>query len=295
MPIPEATLEAWSHQGSVTTSRQTHEAIRLALREWDDLRNRKYEVYLQGSYKNSTNIRGSSDVDVVAQVNDVFYSNKSHLPPDQFAAHERAYGTATYRLEDFRLDVLQALRDYFGSPAIVEGNKAITVSPGAGRLPADIVVCAQYRKYGYFHSRADRNSVEGIKFWARDGRQIINYPKPHYDNGVRKNGSCVSNYKAGVRIFKHARDTVVQRDWIAAGIAPSYFLECFAYNAADRCYAGSWQQLYMEVLDDLQTGPHSQYVCQNGVVPLFGEGQDQWDNAGAQKLVTALWRLWRDW
>ena len=190
MPIPEATLNTWSRQGSITASQQTHEAIRDALSKWDDLRKRKYEVYLQGSYRNSTNIRGSSDVDVVAQINDVFYSNKDRLPPDQLAAHERAYGSATYRLQDFRQDVLEALREHFGSHAIVEGNKAIAVRADAGRLPADVVVCAQYRRYGHFRSHTDRASTEGMTFWTREGRKIINYPKPHYQNGVQKNNEC---------------------------------------------------------------------------------------------------------
>ena len=295
MAIPEATLHTWSHQGSVTASRQTHEAIRRALRRWDDLHDRNYEVYLQGSYKNSTNIRGSSDVDVVAQINDTFYSNKHRLPPDQRAAHERAYGSATYPLADFRRDVLQALRDHFGSNVIVEGNKAIAVRPDTGRLPADVIVCAQYRSYGYFRSLTDRGSIDGMTFWTKDGRQTINYPKPHYDNGVEKNSRCPSSYKASVRIFKHARDAVVDRNWIPATSVPSYFLECFAYNAADWCFSGSWQEVYMEVVNDLQTGDQEQFVSQNGIIPLFGMGYDQWDVNSAQTLVSALWRLWKEW
>ena len=219
MPIPEQQLATWSHQGAITASKATHEAIRCALRRWDAIHDRNYDVYLQGSYKNSTNIRGSSDVDVVAQINDVFHSNKNDLPFNQRDAHDREYSQATYRLEHFRQDVLDALRNHFGSHSIVEGNKAITVRATSGRLPADVVVCAQLRQYSYFFSRQNQDWLEGMTFWTRDRRQITNYPKPHYDNGVRKNDECTRSYKAGVRVFKNARDTLALKQASRARVA----------------------------------------------------------------------------
>ena len=79
MPIPESQLETWSHQGAVTTAKQTHESIRKALNPHTWPTGVKYEVYLQGSYKNTTNIRGDSDVDVVAQLNSTFQHDLSEL------------------------------------------------------------------------------------------------------------------------------------------------------------------------------------------------------------------------
>jgi tRNA nucleotidyltransferase (CCA-adding enzyme) len=73
MPIPESQLEIWSHQGAVTASKTTHESIRIALSaNTSPIRQRVaaggVEIYLQGSYKNDTNIRGDSDVDVVVEL-----------------------------------------------------------------------------------------------------------------------------------------------------------------------------------------------------------------------------------
>lgn len=295
MPIPEQQLETWSHRGAVVTLKRTHEAIRRALRKWDALHNRNYEVYLQGSYRNSTNIRGTSDVDVVAQINDVFYLNKERLPPEQREAHRRAYGSAVYRLEQFRKDVVQALRDHFGLQAVTEGNKAIKVAQGISRLPADVVVCAQYRKYSYFRSRQDYKMVEGMTFFTRGRQQIINYPKPHYENGVRKNNGCASSYKAGVRMFKNAGNALVRRNWIQEASVPSYFLECFAYNASNRCYSGSRQEQFVGILNDLMSGNYADYMCQNEIIRLFGRGSAQWNQDSARHLVTALYRLWKEW
>ena len=298
MPIPENQLATWSHPGATESSKRTHKAVRRALRDWDDIRSREYEVYLQGSYKNSTNIYGNSDVDVIAQINDTFFWDGSDLSEGERNAHHKAYPDAQYRLEDFRDDVLSALRAYFGVSSVIEGNKAIKIAPNSrgNPLPADVLVCAQHRKYSYFRSPQDFAMAEGIRFVTQDGQTITNYPKPHYENGVRKNNQCRSSYKAGVRILKHARDKLIRLGWLPSSVVPSYFLECFAYNAASYCYSGTWQSVYHDVVSDLgDSSRYPEYMCQNGVRGLFGKDDDQWNMAGATLLVENLERLWREW
>jgi len=76
MAILESQLERWAHQGAVATAKLTADSIRNALKSYNYWpAGIDFEVYLQGSYKNSTNIRGDSDVDVVVQLNSSFYSN----------------------------------------------------------------------------------------------------------------------------------------------------------------------------------------------------------------------------
>jgi len=56
MPIPLSQLSTWSNQGGTTSAQQTHLSIRGLLEN-------KYtgiNTYLQGSYRNSTNIYGST-------------------------------------------------------------------------------------------------------------------------------------------------------------------------------------------------------------------------------------------
>ena len=65
MPIPETTLARWSHHRAGTAFKQAHVPIREALDAYKGLSPFKYEVFLQGSYKNDTNLGGDSDVDVV--------------------------------------------------------------------------------------------------------------------------------------------------------------------------------------------------------------------------------------
>lgn len=230
MAISESKLNTWSHQGAVTTAKSTHESIRTALAAGSSpIRNLNYEVYLQGSYKNDTNIRGDSDVDVVVQLNAPFQFDRSALPLAEAILQQQSYPNAAYSWADFRRDVLAALRTYYGAATVSEGRKSLKVAASSGRLSADVVPCLQYRKYRRFRSTRDQDYVEGMTFYSLpDGRQIVNYPKPHYNNGVAKNGATVTNgwYKPTVRMFKNARTYLEDTRAISPALAPSYFLEC---------------------------------------------------------------------
>ena len=68
MPIPESTLSGWSHHQAGTAFKQAHVPIREALAAYNWPSDVKYEVFLQGSYKNDTNLGGDSDVDVVVRL-----------------------------------------------------------------------------------------------------------------------------------------------------------------------------------------------------------------------------------
>src|SRR6266487_5390310 len=88
MAIPEAQLKTWSNQGAITSAIQAYEAVRRALQaEKSPLTQKKieYEVYLQGSYKNSTNFYGNSDVDVVVQLNSSYQRDISSWGDDIFS------------------------------------------------------------------------------------------------------------------------------------------------------------------------------------------------------------------
>ena len=69
MAISESTLSRWSHHQAATAFTQAHLPIRAALDAYKWPSEIKYEVFLQGSYKNDTNLGGDSDVDVVVRLN----------------------------------------------------------------------------------------------------------------------------------------------------------------------------------------------------------------------------------
>lgn len=302
MGIPESQLETWSHQGAVTTAKATHESIRKALDsyEWRDGVN--FEVYLQGSYKNSTNIHGDSDVDIVVQLTSTFKRDLSALSEDEKALYKQAYHDATYLWEHFRADVLRALLAYYGSSAVSEGNKAVKVAGGSNRLSADVVVCLQYRKYLRFRSTSEQRYVEGIAVYAlRENRWVINFPKLHYDNGTSKNAQYKTNgwYKPTVRVFKNARTYLVDKGVIAGTLVPSYFLECLLYNVPDEHFGSNYQKTFLSVIEWLvnsfSNGRYQNFLCQNELLPLFGDTPEQWPANKAVKLLKTLIELCKEW
>jgi len=296
MAVSESQLETWSHQGAVTTAVTTHELIRNALSSGrSHIQTSNFEVFLQGSYKNSTNIRGESDVDIVVQLNDTYHRDLSALPPDQESAYMQARSEATYLLPQFRVDVLQTLRDRFGS-SIVEGNKSLKLPRDSGRLPADIVICLQYRKYRRFTPQS-QSYIEGIAFDTQDGRRIISFPKSHYENGTAKNDRTNEFFKRSVRMFKNAREFLVERGVITSHLAPSYFVECLLYNVPDGNFGPTLRDTYYKVVNCINSSNNSTLAaikCQDGQLQLFGDEPEQWSVHDAQQFSTALAQLWNE-
>jgi hypothetical protein len=301
MPIPESQLETWSHQGAVTTAKSTHESIRIALAaNTSPIRTLDHEVYLQGSYKNVTNIRGDSDVDVVVQLNSTFGYDVSGLSADQAQLFRAVYpGAAAYRLEHFRRDTRASLRNYYGAGAIREGGKSFKLTAGSGRLSADIIPAIHCRKYTYFWGANVHGYIDGIQIESRpDGRTIINFPKPHYENGVSKNSLLRTNgrYKRSVRMSENARTCLVDWGRIADDVAPSYFLESLLYNVPDDKFCASLQDMFIAAFNWLlSAAPTDSLLCQNGQPKLFGNTHEQWDVLKAKQLMDALRELWENW
>jgi len=288
MPIPESQLETWSKPGAVETAEQTHKSIRAALEAYNWPSGVQYEVYLQGSYRNRTNIRGDSDVDVVVQLNSTFSHNLSEDQKRQFGFRDASYGW-----QEFRRDVLKALRNYYGPGRVREGRKSLKVQ--TSYLPADVVVSLQYRKYpGY--PRSEDDFVEGMTFWVpSEGRWVINYPKLHYENGAKKNQDTNGWYKPTVRMFKNARAYLVDRGVIPADLAPSYFLECLLYNVPDGKFGTNLQSTFREVITWLLKADFSRFVCQNRQLLLFGSSPEQWSEDRAYRFLEAMVELWANW
>ncbi len=283
MTIPESQLETWSHLGAVTTAKATADSIKNALAVYDDWQeeNIDYEIYLQGSYKNNTNIRGDSDVDLVVQLSTTFRSNLTEEEKRLLGISE-----AYYKWRDFRTDVFDALCRYYGASSIEEGRKSLKLGGDNGRLPADVVICIQYRKYSADLSKF----IKGMTFWVpSESRWIINYPKSHYNNGVYKNQNTDTWYKRTVRLFKNSRG------YISGDLTPSYFLECMLYNVPDEDFGTNYQDTFCNVVNWLDEVSLENFICQNEQLKLFGMTPEQWNIDQAKEFIQNLISLWDNW
>ncbi len=297
MALSEAQLAAWSRAGANASSATAYASIQNAIKASTALTGHNIEVYLQGSYKNSTNIRGESDVDIVVQCHDVFFYGLERLDPYPIiksAVKERidALPDATYSWDTFRSDVLAALMAYYGAGRLKNGNKCLAVADAGGTgISADVVPCFDHRLYVL--EDGVPTVVDGMAFLTRtERRRVENYPKRHYENGVLKNAAASQNYKPLVRIFKNARSALVDAGAITDATAPSYFVECMVYNVPSARFAGStWVQVYGSVLSYLCRNPIDAFICGNDVVPLFGPSPEQWNVDDARVFLDYLLRI----
>ena len=299
MAIETEQLETWSRQGATLAAKTAYAAVRDALAaESSAIRFMDYELYLQGSYRNDTNVRADSDVDVVVQLNTSFGYDVSALSQDQAGRFDAAFpNSAPGACERFRNDVLAALRAWYGAATVKEGKSCLKVGAGPGCLTADVVPATQFRKYETFYGAGLQSFTEGIKFFDTNGRCIVNYPKAHYENGVAKNSENHTHgrFKPAVRMFKNARSRATERGYLAEDAAPSYFVDCLIYNAPDHLFSVGLEDTYVNVVNFLHSAQLANFRSRNGIIPLFGPTPEQWSTVTATHLIAALVRLWNEW
>lgn len=295
MGIPEAQLETWSHQGAIATSRDTYSAIANALQDSSaGYANKDFDIYLQGSYGNDTNIYAESDVDIVIQLNSTFFSNKDELPLEQFALHEADFGPAEYKLDEFRQDVISVLRGHFGVGSVEDGRRSVKVHQSGGRRKADVVVCALYKNYSYYYGRNNCTFKSGIKI-VNAGEAVVNYPKLHSDALTHKHQITCCRYKPLVRVLKNMKSTLVDCGAIDEKTAPSYFIEGWLYNAPESLYVNGQQDRFVKVVNWLLEQDKDQFYMPHGMYPLIGDSLTQWAPAKYSTFTKALIELWNNW
>jgi hypothetical protein len=295
MPIPEAQLETWSHQGSITQSSTTYNSIKNVLQHNDvPYSGKSYNVFLQGSYGNNTNIYSESDVDIVIKLQSCFQHDLSSLPDEQKAAFKSAHSDATYTSSNFKADVLAVLTQNYGAD-VSAGAKAITIEDNGNRRKADVIAAIQYRRYQAFKSLSDQSYTEGICFLTNSGEKIINYPKQHSENLTGKHQGT-GNFKPMARILKNLRGRLVDEGMLEAGTAPSYYLEGLLYNVPNEQFAGNYQDCFVNVINWIHDADRSEFVCANEQYYLLRDGSPvTWRANQCDAFLTAAIDLWKQW
>ena len=277
MPIPESKLSRWSHHQAATAFTQAHLPVRAALDAYNWPSDIKYEVFLQGSYKNDTNLGGDSDVDVVVRLNQRLRPRMAELS-GQHLQKDASHQGAHHRWKSFRDHAFKAMRARFGNAA-KSGRKTLKVTKGKIPADADLVVTLRYR--------------EGMAFYLSDeGRWVVSFPQQHHNQGQKKEEATGRRFKRTVRMFKAARNRLVEKKMLTKKDAPSYFIECLLYNVPDGVFKPNLAPTYLGILDWLKNGDLNDFKCQNGRAHLFGPGHDQWSVKKARALARALEQLW---
>ena len=292
--IAESQLDIWASQGPTAQFTDTYNRIR------DNLLDRgapyplvDMEVFLQGSYKNDTNVYGDSDVDIVLCHTSAFFKDLSRLSPDDRRAYDAAAGGAvTYGYVDFKRDASAYITRLYNN--VNAGKKAVYIPGGnSGRRNADVLIASQFRRYHEFKSWQNQRYDEGVCFFPAGGSMIENFPKLHSDNCTAKHQYTKSYFKPMIRIFKNMRNTMIEKRLLANGMAPSYFIEGMLYNVPNDRFGGTYQQTWINCFNHIVTADRDRLVCANYMHWLVRDGTPtSWPVANFSIFMAALKKYW---
>jgi hypothetical protein len=296
MAILESQLETWSHQGSKVQSAATYGTIKATLEDANTpYMSRKFDVFLQGSYGNDTNIFAESDVDIVIRYLGEFYHDLSTLPADQQNAFHKSHSDGVYSYNTFKGHVQQTLEKAFGA-SVKPGKKAIKIEANGSRRNADVVVAFKFNRYHQFINPSNQRFDTGMAFFTPDNTRIANYPKQHSDNCTSKHQATGNRFKPIVRIFKNMRGKLADLGAIEKGLAPSYYIEGLLYNVPNACFSGSYSTTVLDILKWLhQTTDRGKFVCVNEQYYLLRDNNPVcWPIADGEKFIKAVVQLWNN-
>ena len=290
----ESTFRTWSKPSSDTEAEKCANAVRMvrdAIRECDFLKRRNIDVFPQGSYRNNTNVRVDSDVDICVLCKDTYFYDLSlsgGLTPQDIGIIP-----STYDYAQFKSDVEKALKAKFGERGVVRGNKAFDIHANSYRVDADIIACFEHRRY-HRKSEGGFYSLFGTKFLSDKGGEVENWPQQHYENGLVKNKATGNRFKFITRAIKRLRYEREEKGFTAAKPIPSYLIECLIWNvpdggfghtdfAADVRYALA--HVFNETMTDEKCGEWGEV---NELKYLFGSAQP-WTRVQAHAFADAAW------
>lgn len=220
----EAQFRQWAKPPGKTEQERCDNAvsaIRNAIKASDKLNQRSITVFVQGSYRNNTNVRQDSDVDVGILCTDTFcYDLPDNTTPDMFGLNSRA----TYDYPQYKDEVQEALESYFGQSAVTRSNKAFDVHETSYHVEADVAPFFEHRRYNI-----NKTYITGVELRPDNGGKVINWPEQHYENGCKKNTDTGRRYKSIVRILKALANEMTEEGKSAANV-PGFLIECLGWN-----------------------------------------------------------------
>jgi hypothetical protein len=262
--------------------------VRRAIAASPRLQNRNIRVFPQGSYRNRTNVRRESDVDVGIVCFDTFFEGY----PSGTTRETFGNVPATYLYPQFKNEVGEALANYFGGQAITRGNKAFDIKENRYRVEADVAPFFEHRRYQY-----DGTYLSGVELRPDNGvpNEVINWPEHHYENGNAKNDRTRRSYRALVRILKSLRNEMADTRVSVAEPVTGFLSECLVWNVPDAHFSNAtYSGDLRAALTFLYNNTKDHTTCSEwGEVSelkyLFRANQ-KWTRQQAHDFILAAWR-----
>ncbi len=265
----------------------TEKGIKDALAASAALDHRNIRVFTMGSYRNNTNVRQDSDVDIAVVCYDVFFPDY----PEGTTQETFGHTDGRYAYATFKNEVGQALVSRFGAASVVRGNKAFDVHANTYRVDADVAAFFEHRRY-----QRSGDFIFGVELRPDNGRpsKVINWPEQHYSNGVAKNNATRKRFKSVVRILKCLCNEMAESKTSGAIDMPGFLIECLAWNVPNDHFGNT--TLTSDVrsaLAFLFNNTRSDTDCSEwrevSELKYLFRGTQKWTRAQAHAFVSAAW------
>lgn len=290
----EQTFRNWAKPPSDTEQEKCDNAermIRGALKASSPLAKRNIAVFTQGSYRNNTNVRLNSDVDICVLCKDVLFDDYSMS--GGLSRQETGIVPSDYSYAQFKVEVGTALTTLFGTTNVSRGNKAFEVHANTYRVDADVVPAFEHRRYlrnpagGFYY-------LSGTELRPDNGGSIVNWPNQHAENGVAKNKATGGRFKAIVRVLKRARDAMVEGGIPAAQPAASFLVESLIWNVPNEAFGHTEYRADLRYsLAHLFNNTLRAETCNEwgevSELKYLFRGSQPWTRADANGFLSAAW------
>jgi hypothetical protein len=294
MPIAEDQFDIWAKLGPTPQFVDTYNSIRTTLLDSNaPYCKRGFDVHLQGSYGNNTNVRGDSDVDVVICTTDTYHYDLDHLSPDQKARYQQENKDVPSVGPTFKQEVISWLNKQYCAASVIPGNKAVFLKGNSYRRNADILICTEHRQFYSYTGDVKVGHHKGVRFFDAKGNSIVNFPKLHAKACTDKHQAINDQFKPTIRIFKTMRNRMIEKGLLAEGVAPSYYIEGALWNVPNDKFSyhyntgipGCLNWLRQSTRQDLLTANQRRYLLRDGRA-------DAWKPADFETWLTATIKFW---
>ena len=268
MNFTEQQLITWSKPISTTEDQKCNKAINQITDALKARFGNKISIFLQGSYRNNTNVRLNSDVDIVMRYDDAFYSDLQRLSDTDKTIYNAQKSPSGYDFDQLKTDTQSALTAVFTTD-VERKNKCIQVNGNTYRVTADVIPCFVLKRFATLQTI----EAEGIKFYSDDSREIISFPNQHYYNGTTKTEQTFRLYKRMVRILKVINYRLIDDGIISDTLVSSFFIECLVFNVPNDkfvsgCYNQTLRNVIVKIYEDMNACAN--YTEVNRLQWLFG-------------------------
>lgn len=289
----EDTLTGWTKppSDSEQTRLETSERmVREAIKEDEKLSKKSTETFGQGSYANDTNVRLNSDIDINVRYTGGYFFDLPKDKTEEDVGIDKD-GPADYSFSEFKNDVEAALVKKFGRDQVKRNDKCITIKGTAQRIQTDVVPTWNYRRYN-----DNKTYVLGAKFIPDNSYiGIVNFPKQHIDNGVKKNSNTQRRFKRLTRLHRKLRYKMKDDGVTFNGNITSFLLECLVWNVPNRIMNDydTWTERLKQSIIYIYEQTKEDSTCKewgevSELLYLFHSGR-KWSRADVNEYMVQLW------